>query len=118
MSAGWGRAFTRKALGNRLSILGKYFAPWLCLGLVGCATSKPHREAPTRQSLGLQSDANGLFDVCWREGATNRLQLQFLKDEVLFESEDKSVGRCVREIASLFPYEESRPSGETENSNR
>jgi hypothetical protein len=61
-----------------------------------------------------QVPASALFDVCWREGAPVTVKLTFMPDDVIFESNDNSAGRCVREIASTYPWGTERPTGEVE----
>jgi hypothetical protein len=61
------------------------------------------------------TSADALYPVCWpaEAAAPQSVTLTFLDGDVVFEARDgasNSTGRCVREIASSFPFA-TRPSG-------
>lgn len=58
--------------------------------------------------------ASALFDVCWplAPAPDASVKLVFMSGEVLFESNDNSTGRCMREIADSYPWGNERPRGE------
>ncbi len=84
----------------------------LTLLMAACATTGPaagFREAVVEKPA---LPAAELFNVCFKEDAVAPVKLTFMASEVLFESQDNSAGRCMREIADTYPWAGDRPTGE------
>ncbi|MBL8952907.1 MAG: hypothetical protein JNK82_19170 [Myxococcaceae bacterium] len=80
--------------------------------VAACATTGPTAGFREVQVEKPALPAAELFNVCFKEDAVAPVKLMFMSGEVLFESQDNSAGRCMREIADMYPWGEGRPSGE------
>jgi hypothetical protein len=94
----------------------------LAVVLVGCACATPDLASKTGASFReVKAEApvapvEALYAVCWPQdaGAAERVVLQFLPDGVVFEVREgasNATGRCLREIASSYPFS-AKPAGE------
>lgn len=91
----------------------------LCLLALGCRTQRVAAQGGavfrdvTAESPSLPALA--LYSVCWPQEAspTERVLLTWLDDDVVFEAQlgaSNSTGRCLREIATTYPFA-TRPTG-------
>ena len=94
---------------------------WLnvCLMALGCTSvDRAAQGGAIFRDVAIETPdlpASALYSVCWPEEASSleRVLLTFLPGDVLFEARDgasNSTGRCLREIASTYPFS-SRPDG-------
>ena len=92
----------------------------LCLVALGCRTASVTAQGGAGfRAVPVEVPAvpvTGLYSVCWPEDASprERVQLTWLgAGEVLFEAQEgasNSTGRCLREIATTYPFP-SKPTG-------
>lgn len=91
----------------------------LCFLALGCRTQRVAAQGgAVFRDVAVESPsvpASALYSVCWPQEAspTERVQLTWLDDDVVFEAQlgaSNSTGRCLREIATTYPFA-TRPTG-------